>query len=44
MVVHLYNPSTEDAGVDSWGYNQKTGTQVTPEAPAHPCLLRHYSQ
>jgi hypothetical protein len=27
--------------VDSWGYIQKT---VTPEAPAHPCLLRHYSQ
>jgi hypothetical protein len=25
----------------SWGYTQKT---VTPEAPAHPCLLRHYSQ
>jgi hypothetical protein len=19
-------------------------TQVTPEAPAHPCLLQHYSQ
>jgi hypothetical protein len=28
-------------GVDSWGYTQKT---VTPEAPAHPYLLRHYSQ
>jgi hypothetical protein len=28
----------------SWGYTQKTVTQVTPEAPAHPCLLRHYSQ
>jgi hypothetical protein len=25
----------------SWGYTQKT---VTPEAPAHPCLLQHYSQ
>jgi hypothetical protein len=25
----------------SWGYTQKT---VTPEAPAHPCLLWHYSQ
>jgi hypothetical protein len=25
----------------SWGYTQKT---VTPEAPAHPCLLRHYAQ
>jgi hypothetical protein len=25
-------------------YTQKTVTQVTPEAPAHPCLLRHYSQ
>jgi hypothetical protein len=28
----------------SWGYTQKTVTQVTPEAPAHPCLLQHYSQ
>jgi hypothetical protein len=25
-------------------YTQKTVTQVTPEAPAHPCLLQHYSQ
>jgi hypothetical protein len=23
---------------------QRNGTQVTPEAPAHPCLLQHYSQ
>jgi hypothetical protein len=23
---------------------QKIGLGVTPEAPAHPCLLRHYSQ
>jgi hypothetical protein len=23
---------------------KKTVTQVTPETPAHPCLLRHYSQ
>jgi hypothetical protein len=28
----------------SWGYTQKTVTQVTPEAPTHPCLLQHYSQ
>jgi hypothetical protein len=28
----------------SWGYTQSNATQVTPEAPAHPCLLRHYSQ
>jgi hypothetical protein len=28
----------------SWGYTQKTVTQGTPEAPAHPCLLQHYSQ
>jgi hypothetical protein len=28
----------------SWGYNQSNMTQVTPEAPAHPCLLQHYSQ
>jgi hypothetical protein len=32
------------AGYHSWGYTQKTVTQVTPEAPEHPCLLRHYSQ
>jgi hypothetical protein len=25
-------------------YMKKTVTQVTPEAPAHPCLLRHCSQ
>jgi hypothetical protein len=25
-------------------YTQKTGTQVTPEAPAHPYLLWQYSQ
>jgi hypothetical protein len=25
-------------------YTQNTVTQVTPEASAHPCLLRHYSQ
>jgi hypothetical protein len=23
----------------SWGYTQRNATQVTPEAPAHPCLL-----
>jgi hypothetical protein len=28
----------------SWGYTQSNVTQVTPEAPAHPCLLQHYSQ
>jgi hypothetical protein len=28
----------------SWGYTQRTVTQVTPEAPAHPCLFQHYSQ
>jgi hypothetical protein len=28
----------------SWGYTQGNATQVTPEAPAHPCLLQHYSQ
>jgi hypothetical protein len=27
-----------------WGYTQRNVTQVTPEAPAHPCLLQHYSQ
>jgi hypothetical protein len=26
----------------AWGYTQKTVTQVTPEAPAHPCLLQRY--
>jgi hypothetical protein len=33
-----------DPAIPSWGYTQKTVTQVTPEAPAHPCLLQHYSQ
>jgi hypothetical protein len=28
----------------SWGYTQRNATQVTPEAPAHPCLLRHNKQ
>jgi hypothetical protein len=28
----------------SWGYTQQNVTQVTPEAPAQPCLLRHSSQ
>jgi hypothetical protein len=28
----------------SWEYTPKNVAQVTPEAPAHPCLLRHYSQ
>jgi hypothetical protein len=28
----------------SWGNIQRNVTQVTPEAPAHPCLLLHYSQ
>jgi hypothetical protein len=28
----------------SWGYTQKNVTQITPEAPAHPCLLQHYSK
>jgi hypothetical protein len=23
-----------------WGYTQRNATQVTPEAPAHPCLLQ----
>jgi hypothetical protein len=27
----------------SWGYTQKNVTQVTPEEPARPCLLQHYS-
>jgi hypothetical protein len=28
----------------SWGYIERNATQVTPEAPAHPCLLQRYSQ
>jgi hypothetical protein len=28
----------------SWGYFQRNATQVTPEAPVHPCLLHCYSQ
>jgi hypothetical protein len=27
-----------------WGYTQRNATQVTPKAPAQPCLLQHYSQ
>jgi hypothetical protein len=25
-------------------YTQRNATQVIPKAPAHPCLLQHYSQ
>jgi hypothetical protein len=28
----------------SWLYTQWNAAQVTLEAPAHPCLLQHYSQ
>jgi hypothetical protein len=28
----------------SWEYTQRNATQVTPKAPAHPCLLQRYSQ
>jgi hypothetical protein len=28
----------------SWGYTQRNTTQITTEAPAHPCLLWRYSQ
>jgi hypothetical protein len=38
------NFTHKNAGLHSWGYTQKTVTQVTPEAPTHPCLLQHYSQ
>jgi hypothetical protein len=34
----------ETAISHSWGYIQRNATQVTPEAPAHPCLLQLYSQ
>jgi hypothetical protein len=27
-----------------WGYTQKNATKITPEAPAHPCILQCYSQ
>jgi hypothetical protein len=33
-----------DQQFHSWGYTQRNATQVTPEAPAHPCLLQYYSQ
>jgi hypothetical protein len=33
-----------DQQYHSWGYTQKTVTEVTPEALAHPYLLQHYSQ
>jgi hypothetical protein len=28
----------------SLGYTQRNETHVIPKVPAHPCLLRHYSQ
>jgi hypothetical protein len=28
----------------SRGFSQRNATRVTPEAPAHPHLLQHYSQ
>jgi hypothetical protein len=38
--IHLpYDPA-----IPLLGYNQRNATQVTPEAPAHPCLLQRYSQ
>jgi hypothetical protein len=41
--LHSYSHFIFDLGVENiqwtWGYTQKTVTQVTPEAPAHPCLL-----
>jgi hypothetical protein len=33
-----------DPAIPLLGIHQRNVTQVTPEAPAHPCLLRHYSQ
>jgi hypothetical protein len=33
-----------DPAIPLLGYTQRNVTQVTPEAPAHPCLLQHYSQ
>jgi hypothetical protein len=33
-----------DPAIPLLGYTQRNATQVTPEEPAHPCLLQHYSQ
>jgi hypothetical protein len=33
-----------DPAIPLLGIYQRNATQVTPEAPAHPCLLQHYSQ
>jgi hypothetical protein len=33
-----------DPAIPVQGYTQKNVTQVTPEAPAHPCLLQRNSQ
>jgi hypothetical protein len=33
-----------DPAIPLLGIYQRNVTQVTPEAPASPCLLRHYSQ
>jgi hypothetical protein len=35
----LYDPA-----MPLLGYNQSNVSQVTTKAPAHPCLLQHYSQ
>jgi hypothetical protein len=35
-----YDPAIPLLGI----YTQRNVTQVTPEAPAHPCLLQHYLQ
>jgi hypothetical protein len=33
-----------DPGIPLLGIYPKNATQVTAEAPAHPCLLQHFSQ
>jgi hypothetical protein len=33
-----------DPAITLAGMYPKNATQVTPEAPAHPCLWQHYSQ
>jgi hypothetical protein len=33
-----------DPAIPLLGIYPKNLTQVTPQAPAHPCLLQHYSQ
>jgi hypothetical protein len=42
--VQMGDKYIKKCSTHSWGYTQRNAAQITPEAPAHPCLLQHYSQ